>query len=184
MTDQPTTEPILTVTWDTVIGQVPNRDRYDEDGPAYEPVSLGDAVVDAIVHRLIGEIRNDIRKSVLAAVTPVVQAEIGSVVREALAAGIRKTNTWGEPQGETQTLRELLAAQVNEYLSEVPRENRNGYSGAGPRPGGFRELVSREIDDAMSKDLRQTIVEARADVAKKVRTKAAEMIGSIVESTR
>lgn len=177
----PATAPVLTVTWDTVIGA--RHTGYDPDsGPEVEPVRLGEMVVDSIANTLLDEIRRDIRAEVLKVLTPAIQNEVRGIVREQLDGTVRKTNRWGDPEGDPQSLRDLFAAEVKAYLSESPRENRSGYSDHGARPGGFRELIKREIDDAMTKELRGAIREARTAVSVKVRDRAAEILADVVKA--
>lgn len=179
MNETPTTAPILTVTWDTVIGsRCTDPGGYDEP-PAYEPVSLGEAVVSEIASQLIEEVRRDIRSEVLQAVKPTIQAEIVEIVREALKSDIRRINQWGEAQGELTTLRDLLADDVKAYLAEPARRDRYD-----ERKGGFRELLRAEVDEAMRKELREEITAARATVAQQVKERAGQLFGEAVNGLK
>jgi len=179
-TPPPTSAPILTVHWDTVIGA--RHAGYDPDtGPIAEPVDLGDLVVAHIASTLIAEIRHDIRKEVRTAIQPAISAEITAIVREELSNKIRKTNTWGEAQGDPLSLRDLIMTEVQAYLNEPIKSQR--YDDRA-RPGGFRELLAKEVDNALTTELRGVITEARTAVAAKVRDSAAEMLGSIVKAQR
>lgn len=181
MTNNDPTAPLLSITWDSVIGSErlgynPDTDQVDEI-----PLTLGASVADLIARRLIDGMRRDVRDMVVQSVTETIQTEVGAIVREQLDGTIRPTNQWGESQGEPQTLRALLAAEMQRYLAEKPRDNRDGYSGSSPRPGGFRLLLEREIDNALSTELRATIQQARKDVVGKVQTKAAALIAEAIK---
>ncbi len=184
MTENIQTAPILTVTWDTVIGS--RHVGYDPDsGPEVEPVSLGEMVVAGVVERLVAEIKRDAdgfgyRGAVTAAreaASAAVQEQASTLVSEALSGEIRRTNTYGEPTGEPTTLRDLIRADVAKYLNEKVPER--GYGG--DRRGGFRELLQHEVDEAMNKELRAAIREAREQVVVKVQEKAAQLIGEAVK---
>lgn len=176
MSDQPQTAPILTVTWDTVIGARPLSGGSYEEPPEYEPVNLGDAVVAQIVERLIGEVRKDIRKTVLAAVQSAIEAEVSAVVREVLTGEIRRTNRWGEKQGDPTTLRDMLADDVANYLNEPAKNWRSD-----ERKGGFRALLRDTVDETLSRELRTEVEHAKAAVRAQVAAKAAEVFGDVVK---
>lgn len=179
----PGNTPILTVTWDTVIGA--RHVGYDPDsGPEVEPVSLGEMVVAGLVERLLVEIKRDSSTGYRGAVeaardaaSGATAAEATALVREALAGEIRQTNHYGEPKGEPTTLRDLIRADIAKYLNEKVPER--GYGG--DRRGGFRELLQHEVDEAMNKELRAAIREAREQVVVKVQEKAAQLIGEAVK---
>lgn len=176
---RPATEPILTITWDTVIGsRLVDPGSYDEP-PAYEPVDLGGAVVETIAARLIDEIRKDIHTAVQAAVAPTIQAETSAIVRETLSGEIRRTNRWGEPEGAATTLRDMLADDVAAYLREPMRRARYD-----ERKGGFRELLREQVDEVMREELSAEIQKARAAVREQVAAKAAQLFGDVVKEAR
>jgi hypothetical protein len=178
MTEQ---TPILTVTWDTVIGARTTGYGGPDEPPEVEPIDLGSLVVEHISRTLIEEVRRDIRTEVVKAVSPAIKAEVTAVVREALAGTVQRTNSWGQAEGEPATLRDLILAEVTAWLGEKPP--RSGYNDR-EREGGFRALLRHEVTEALRNDLRETITAARADVAAKVRDSAAEIIGSVVKAQR
>ena len=184
------TEPLLTVTWDTVIGsRMTDSGTYDCP-PDYEPVSLGGEVISALADRLYHQVQADadrIRRSALERLaeeveqmrTAAVTEEVTRIVRETLASEIQQTDNYGRPRGEPKVLIDLIREDVQAYLDErVPRQ---GY-GDRERPGGFRSLLKHEVDEALTKELRETIRAARADVAAKVKDRAAEIVGSVVKA--
>ena len=175
MTEQPQTAPILTVTWDTVIGQRATGGSFDEP-PEYEPVSLGDAVVEQIVQRLIGEIRKDIRASVKAALQPTIDAETTTIVREVLTGEIRRTDRWGQTQGEPTTLRDMLADDIANYLNEPAKAWRSD-----ERKNGFRALLRDTVDETLGRELRTEVDKAKQAVRAQVAAKAAEVFGDVVK---
>jgi hypothetical protein len=171
----PQSAPLLTITWDTVIGVRTTRDHYDEE-PVVEPVSLGEMVVAELAATLRDEIRRDVRDEVRKAVLPTIQAEVSGVVREALTGDIQRLNRWGEREGDKTTLRDMIADDVKAYLTEP--QQRSSYD---QRKGGFRELLREQVDDAMRKDLHATIAEARKQVVGQVQSKAAALIAGAVK---
>lgn len=184
MSENTQTTPILTVTWDTVIGA--RHVGYDPDsGPEVEPVSLGEMVVAGIVERLVADMKRDATdyrdavREAREAAREAVTNEAGALVKKALTEGVQRTNTWGEAQGEKVTLRDLILDEIRKYLDEKPP--RPGYSER-ERPGGFAELLRHEVTAGMQKELAEEIKAARAQVAAKVRERAAELIGDVVKA--
>ena len=189
--DAPSTPAILTVTWDTVIGarHVASGD-YDEP-PAYEPVSLGEAVTEALAAQLASRIdaerdqilrdaRRDLHEQVARIRTEVIREQVTELVREQMAKPLRKTNSWGEPIGkETTTLTDLIATEVKTYLSETAP--RRGYSER-EREGGLMQLLRTAVADAMQKELKAEIDRAKERVRSEVAGKAAELFGDVVKA--
>lgn len=191
MSDQPQTAPILTVTWDTVIGtRAVGEQEHDTGYQDYEDISLGDAVVNALASQLQATVRRDaeqirqqalrdLRNNIDKVVTQVAREEIQAIVREVLAGEIRQTNEWGETRGESASLRTLMVKLAKEYLTE-PTVNQYG-NRADAHKGGLRELLRTEVDEALTKELRAAVAEGRALVAEKVRDRAAELFGDVVK---
>lgn len=177
----PVAAPILTVTWDTVIGSR-NVGWDPATGPESEPVALGDLVVNGLVDRLTAEIKSDAepyRGAVSVAREAIAAAakdEATALVREALSGRIQRTDNWGDPQGEPTTLRDLIRGEIQAFLGEKPP--RPGYNDT---PGPFRQLLKVEVQDALAKELREEIRAARAQVAAAVRERAAEILGDVVK---
>lgn len=182
----PHSTPILTVTWDTVIGsRLTDSGSYDEP-PAYEPVCLGNLVVDGLVDRLAGDVKREASERYRAAVnearsaaTAAIQAEATAIVREALHGTFQPMTQWGEKAGEPTTLRDLVKREVQKFLDE-PAPRGNGYNDQ-RRPGGLRELLKVEVAEAMRTELRAEIEKARAAVREQVSAKAAELFGDVVK---
>jgi hypothetical protein len=179
--------PLLTVGWDTVIGS--RQVGYDDEtGPEDEPIFLGQLVVDALASQLLGQVQAEadrIRRDALAEVraevhrvrAEVAREEITAIVRETLSGEVIPTDPFGYRTGEPTNLRALIVKDVQDYLREpAPRDR---YSSG--REGGFRLLLKAEVDEALAKELADTIRAARKDVAARVKDRAAEIIGSVVE---
>lgn len=187
--ETPAAAPVLTVTWDTVIGA--RHTGYDPDtGPEVEPFALGDAVVEALARQLRDEVQRsmrsdlaDVLRDVRDEVRTAAREEAGVMVRDALAGEITPTNVWGEKKGETKTLRDLIREDVQAFLAE-PLVARDGFGPDRTRKGGFRELVQAEVQEALRKELRETIQAARTQVAQVVRDNAAQLLGDAVKGVR
>lgn len=186
-TSEPQHAPILTVTWDTVIGsRMTDSGSYDEP-PAYEPVNLGELVVAGLVDRLAGDIKRDADSGryhsavteARGAATEAIKAEATSMVRDALTGTFQPMNQWGEKNGQPTTLRDLVMTEVQKFLDEKPP--RNGYNDR-ERPGGLRELLRHEVAELMRKELKAEIDKAKALVRNEVAAKAAELFGDVVKS--
>ncbi|MEV1294476.1 hypothetical protein [Pseudonocardia sp. NPDC049635] len=186
--DTPTAAPVLTVTWDTIIGA--RHVGHDPDtGPEVEPFALGDAVTEALARQLRDEMERsmrsdltDVLRDIRDEVRTAAREQAQAMVREALTGEVRRTNHWGEPVdgGETRTLRDLIQDDVKAFLSE-PDHSRDRFPRDQERKGGFRELLREEVHDALRKELRESIQAAREQVAQVVRDNAAQLIGDAVK---
>lgn len=168
---------LLTVTWDTVVGEEWTDEGPDEP-PHVVPVTIGDRVLDMLANRLLDETRREVKATVRAALTDAIRDQVSGIVTETLTGEIRMTNHYGEPTGEPTTLRAMIAKQATDFLSVKDSENRYGT----PIPG-FASLLKTEVDQALTKELQSTILEARKQVAEAVKERAGELLGGVINST-
>lgn len=156
---------------------IETRYRYDEDGDreSYE-VTIGHLVADKVfaalkkddnwggVHRKFLEIRDEeIRK----AVQP--------IVTEAIAGPIQKTNNYGEPTGQSTTVRELVMAEASALLTRSADSYGRGSETV------LQKFVREQIAAAFTKELAAVVAEEKAKVVAAVRAKAAELIADAVK---
>ena len=154
------------VTLDTVVADV-----FGYDGEDGEPYKLGnktiaDLVARQIVERLIKDDRyttlahyvTDIRKEVI-------RDALRPAVEEAIAAPIRRTNTWGDPIDGTTvtTLREVIVKEARDVINA---KDPNDYRG---EKGTFLERTVRaEVARAMHDEIAAEVAKARKAVADEI----------------
>lgn len=120
---------------------------------------------------LIRDIRDDVRQ----AVAEQVKAQVGDVVRETLENGVRKTNTWGEPTGEVTTLRDMIAAEANAFLTKsVSRGYNNGSETQ------VQAYIRESVDRQIKKELQAAVDSAKKQVTAAVKDQAAQVITETV----
>lgn len=170
--------PLLTVSWDTVVAEHCVFAGDHEEPPAYEPITIGNQVIDALTNRLLEEVRREVKASIREFLADAIRDQVSGIVTETLTGPIRKTNHWGEPVGEPTTLRQMISEQATEFLSAKGTEDRYGN-----KVPGFGSLLKTEVTDAMTKELKAAIVEARQKVAEAVRERAGELLGDVINST-
>lgn len=170
--------PLLTVSWDTVVGYHNSGTGGFDEPPEYEPVTIGSQVVDVLAHRLIDEVRRDVKTAVKEALAEQIRDQVAGIVTETLTGELRTTNAWGESIGEPTTLREMIAKQATEFLTAKATSDRYGN-----KVPGIAELLKTEVNDALTQELKATIVEARKQVAEAVKDRAGELLGGVINST-
>ena len=102
-----------------------------------------------------------------------IRIHVSGLIEDALTAGLRKTNTYGEPYGEPTTLRTLIGEEVRSALAKAADRY-------GSRESIVRKLVREEVDKALRKELSEAIAEEKAKVVAAVRGQAAELIAKAV----
>lgn len=119
----------MTLTLDTVIGSTYSRGfRYDCNGDPEElytevPYTFLDAVIDRAAAQVVVKLLEDskrytsLRGRIFDRMTEAIDARITPLIDEAFSKPIVKTNTFGEPKGET-TLNELVIAEVRRLLNQ------------------------------------------------------------------
>jgi hypothetical protein len=111
-----TVEDIESVDLTTVVGE---RSRYDRDleERVSEDVTLGDEVAKRITAKLTkDEEYPGLRKRFLQIRDEEIRAALRPIVDETIAGPLQKTNSYGEPVGETTTLRALIMAETEKLL--------------------------------------------------------------------
>jgi hypothetical protein len=150
------------VALDTIVAEVFGYDSETGDEYQIGNKTIADLVARQIVERLIKDDRyttlahyvTDIRKEVI-------RDAIRPAVEEAIAAPIRRTNTWGDPVGETvTTLREVIVKEAREVINA---KDPNDYRGD---KGTFLERTVRaEVAKAMHDEIVAEVAKAREAVA-------------------
>lgn len=152
-----------------------HRVHDPEDGYYQAPMTLGDAVAKEIAEdlkkdkdypglaRRVKEIRDE---EIRALIRPTIEA--------AIQAPIQKTNTYGEPTGQTTSLTELIVHEAQKYLT-TPADQYNRDRGT-----VLQKMVREEIGAAFKRELAAVIADEKAKVVAAVQAQAAELIAEAV----
>lgn len=163
---------------DTVLYEGAGRHDDDDGWMPGREVTLGDEIV---AQATAAVLKDGGAKKLVARVAEITNEEIRTAVRDLIAAqlakGFRKTNTYGEPVGETTTLTEVLADEFRRAL--VP--SGKGYD---RKAGLLEELLRKEIGSAFDKELKTVVDAAKEEARTLVRQRAAEFIASAALSMK
>src|SRR5688572_27698447 len=113
----------------TVIGE---RGYYDHDTEETitQDVTLGDEVAKRIATRLTKDSEYPgLRKRFLAIRDEEIRKAVEPIITEAISGPIQKTNNFGEPTGQTTTLRELIMVETQRLATAGTKNDYGRNSG-------------------------------------------------------
>jgi hypothetical protein len=141
-------------------------------GDDHHPVTLGDLVVEAMVRQLAADPRTtELRSRIRELRDAVIRENLVPLIAEALAGPWQKTFTWGEPSGEPVALRDIVIEEAQKVLQGSQRDR--AYERNEPL---IVQLVRKEVDQVLRKDMTEAIRGELEKVTAAVRTKAASVI--------
>lgn len=164
------------VTLSTVVGNVIG---YDEDG---DPVTKGErTIADMVTEKIVAVLVKDDRWKSLKDEVQKIRAEmvreaLRPLVAEAIAAPVQKTNTWGEPSGEPVTMRELILEETRKLVRE-PADSYHRDQGT-----VIQKMVRDEVRAALLKDIKDTVLRARSQVADEAGRLVSEAVQSAMKA--
>ena len=134
-------------------------------------------VVSNITNQMMPNIRHEIKMTVLANLDKAVDNMIAEIVEEVTSDVFQPTTSWGEPNGEPTTIKDMIAEKTLKWWEDkVDRQGKpTRYTGAITRAEYFAEktvgeYVRRQLDNDI-KDLtaraKETINDAMAEAIKK-----------------
>jgi len=151
--------------------------RYDGELDDYveTPVTLGEIVA----RRISADLTKDdsypgLRKRFLELRDEEIREQVKPLVTEALTGPIQKTNTYGEPTGQTTSMRELVMAEAKKIVSKPTDSYGRGET-------FLQKLVREEISRAFIGELNKVMAAEKEKVVVAVRAKAAELIAEAVK---
>jgi hypothetical protein len=157
---------------------IETRRRYNDDTEEYEEreVTIGHLVANQVTAHLT---RDDnwggIKRKFLEIRNEEIRKAVEPLVTEAISGPITKTNVYGEPSGETTTIRELIMAEAKTLLTKsADQYNRNSET-------VLQKVVREQISAAFTKELAAVLAEEKAKVVAAVRAKGAELIAEAVK---
>lgn len=157
----------------TVIG---SRIEVDEDGDRVDTggYTIGDAVIGDLVKTLrLCEEYGGLRRRVASIRDEEIRERVKAEIEGVFAQPIARTNTYGEPTGQTTTLTELIVAEANRILTQRDSYNANRTL--------VQKLVADAVGTAMKRELSEAIEAERAKVVAAVRAQAATLIADAVK---
>ena len=162
---------ITGLTLDTVIGN-----RYDEDyeGGDRRPQTLADAIIEHAVEELWKRPEaSDIVRRVAQIRDEVIRERVNAEVEAALTGPFTKTNAYGEPTGQTTTLREEIAR----IAAQAVNTGGNSYS---REQTAAEKVIRSEVNVALDRELKEVVKQEKDKVVAAVRAKAADLIAQAV----
>jgi len=137
---------------------------------------LGDAVVKLAASMLVKAAREEVLTAARAEIDAQIKAKVGELVTEVFETPIRKTNTYGEPVGESIPMREHIVEVVRKYLAEtVDRDGRTGGYGDN-RQSRAQWLVSTSIAAVVDKEFKPQIDAAIASTKERLKQSVAALM--------
>lgn len=153
-------------------------ERYlgsDEDGPRYGSMTLYDAIAEAAANQIVGKVEKKLATTIAERVNErigeLVDAKIPVLFEEALTEQLVVTDNWGGER-EKGTLRELIVKQVQ---SELTVSSRNSYGET-----ALDKVIKEHITYGLTGELSKAVEAAKADLVKKLRDKASEVMADTI----
>lgn len=156
---------------------IETRTRYDEDGDREEyEVTLGHLVASKVTAQLSKDDSwGGIKKRFLDIRDEEIRKAVAPIVEEAITGPIQKTNNYGEPTGQTTTVRELVMKEASALLTKSADSYGRGSETV------LQKFVREQIAAAFTKELAAVVAEEKAKVVAAVRAKAADLIADAVK---
>lgn len=181
-------DPTVTValTLGTYVGERCVDPGSHEEPPAYEPVTLLEAIVDRAAHQLVQKIirgsfewHDSLRDYVYDVREQMVRDAIGPMVQAALDEPLQRTNSWGDPIGDPRTIRTVVADTV---VAEAKEALGVGKARHARQPTVLERLVAETVPAVLTKELAAEVAEAKATLRGAVAKSAAQVMADALAS--
>lgn len=153
--------------------------QYDPtDGQPLGPGSFNDLVVNAAASQIVDgmddrqNLERAVRDRVSKRVESIADELIAELIEGVLENPIQRTTTWGEAKGEPTTVREIVRTKVEAFLSEP--QSRDPYRSRNDPPASLTDLIAKITTDAMQRELKPVIDEAKKSIHTHVTSVALE----------
>lgn len=159
------------VTLATVVDDIIGHD--EETGEPYQAGrrTIGDLVAAQLVDRVTRE--TDRYRALVTKVTEIRTELIRETIRpqleQALAAPLRKTNSYGEATGQESTLREVIVAEAKAAMSNRDRNHGSGRT-------WIEETVAAEVRKVLADEITQAVKTARTELANQISASVATAV--------
>jgi hypothetical protein len=149
----------------------------DEDGDPYPSGerTVGDLVAKEIVDRIIANRDSHwqtLRERVRDIRAELIREAVQPAIEEAVARPIVKTNSYGEPVGESTTLRELIVEEARKICREPADKYRREQGSI------LTKLVADEVRKALDAEIKDAVKQAREQVS----TEIGSLVAASVQS--
>jgi hypothetical protein len=146
----------------------------------HRPRTLGDLVAEKLADKIYAgldyERRNELTKTASAERVKLIRERLVPQVEAALSGEIQKTNNYGEPNGQTTTMRELVIAEITRVINA--KGDRHYSDSEKPL---ITRVVSSEVNRALTTELADAFKAEKDKVVAAVRAKAADLIADAVK---
>ncbi|NUB12682.1 hypothetical protein GAY28_08150 [Azospirillum brasilense] len=149
--------------------------------------SLQDVVVKSLVNSLQKQISGAVKEAVETKMLELADQQFQALATEKLeeffTKAHRKTNGWGEPTGQTYSVRELLTDRFQQYLGEkVDSDGRpSSYSGSLPRSQHMlNTLAHKPLQEALNETVKAFTAQAKTQIQASVSRYIAEQLAPTI----
>lgn len=170
--EKSTSTPVVTITLDT---EVDGWIEYDDE--TGEPIGRGRTIADAIVsdtvQRLVSTLDREVKSMIREQLREAISTQVAGLVAETIANPVQLTNQFGERTGKEETVRQHIATEVQKQLSQRG-------SSFDSRDSVITSVLRKEVQDALSKELRDSVIEARNIVVSAVKNQASAILAKAI----
>lgn len=103
-----------------------------------------------------------------------IRVQVKPIIAEALAGQIRKTNAYGEPTGQTTTLREIIGKEAERILA---RKDGDSYG----HKGTIEALIREQVQTAFVKEMKAEMDKARQEMVAAVREQGSKILAETIQ---
>ena len=130
-----------------------------------EQVTIADLVAAQIVERVTGDQGwGDLSRKVREIRAEVIREAVRPQIEQAIAAPVTLTNAYGEPNGRTTTLRELIIDEARKALNAPADPSSYGRD----RKTLVQKIVAEQVHEAFAAEIADAVKQARTDVAAEI----------------
>jgi hypothetical protein len=155
---------------------VETRSRYDSVGERedYE-VTIGHLIAEKVTQLLAKDDSwGGVKRRFLEIREEGIREAVQPLIAEALTGAIQKTNNYGEPTGQTTSMRELVMVEAQKIVSKPIDSYGRGET-------FLQKLVREEIGRVFAGELSKVMAAEKEKVVAAVRAKAADLIAEAVK---
>lgn len=136
-----------------------------ETGDLYPTDDLIGRVAEIIANRAIRT--SEVRSIAESEVRNVASSQAEDVVAEVLSGPIQRTDVWGEPKGETTSVKSMVLDEVQKWMTLPTRDSYHGNP-------NMADSLKKIIDEILRSEMKSTIDEAKRKVHEEVLKLAVE----------
>jgi hypothetical protein len=152
------------VTLATIVGEVIEYDAEDGSASVRGKKTIAHLVAEEIAGRVVKDVERWtwLRTKVEEIRAQMIREALAPLVEAAVKAPLQRTSGYGEPIGEPVTMTTVIVEEVRKYLKE-PADSYRRENGT-----VLQKLIRDEVRAAFETEVKKTVAEARAAVAKEI----------------